>query len=244
MRHRLVLTGVDLWLIGLATLGAQFLRDNFETRPEQLLALLPYIGLTGAVAIPVLSAFGLNKSIWRLSAMPDYLRASVATLIIVTAAVVLGFLVNRLEGVARSLPILQAALAIFALVGVRVASRLRYAGRDRRQAIPQSLPLSYASDATETILLIGVNRITDLYLRASAEFSHGRIKVVGLLATKERHTGRLVHEHAILGTTEEVSRVLRDLEVHGVHTDRIVVTVAFEALPARARSALLDVERN
>jgi lipopolysaccharide/colanic/teichoic acid biosynthesis glycosyltransferase len=106
------------------------------------------------------------------------------------------------------------------------------------------LPLSYASDAPETILIIGVNRITDLYLRASAEFSHGRIRVVGLLATKERHTGRLVHEHGILGTTEEVSRIVRDLEVHGVRTDRIVVTVAFDALPARARSALLDVERN
>jgi lipopolysaccharide/colanic/teichoic acid biosynthesis glycosyltransferase len=37
---------------------------------------------------------------------------------------------------------------------------------------------------------------------------------------------------------------LRSLEVHGVCADRIVVTVAFEALSARAQAALLEVERD
>ena len=41
MRHRLVLSIVDLCLIGLATLFAQLLRDSFETRPEQIQACCP-----------------------------------------------------------------------------------------------------------------------------------------------------------------------------------------------------------
>src|SRR5262245_19453416 len=65
MRHRLVLSVVDLWLIAVATLCAQLLRDSFETRPEQVLALLPYLGLTLAAAVPSLAAFRLNQSIWR-----------------------------------------------------------------------------------------------------------------------------------------------------------------------------------
>lgn len=241
MRHRLVLTSVDLGLIGLATLCAQFLRDNFDTSPDQVLALLPYVGLTGCVAIPVLTATGLNRSIWCLSAMADYLRAAVATLAIVTVAVVLGFLVNRLEGVARSLPILQAALVLCALVGVRVTSRLRYAGRDSNWA--QAMVLSPSSQTGETILVVGINRVTELYLRSLAEYSPGRIKIAGLLATKQRHTGRLVQGHKILGMPEEVTSVLRALEVHGVGIERIVVTVAFDALSADAQAALLDVER-
>jgi lipopolysaccharide/colanic/teichoic acid biosynthesis glycosyltransferase len=244
MRHRFFLTVIDLCLIALATFGAQLLRDNFETRPEQFLALLPYLAATLAIALPIVTVFGLNKSIWRLSSMADYVRAAIATLAIVTGAVVLGFIFNRLEGVARSLPILQAALVLCALVGVRVVSRLHHAGRDDRLAAPHGLPSYNSLDAPETVLLVGINRITELYLRSVAEFSLGQIKVAGLLATKERHTGRLVQEHTILGMPEEIASVLRSLEVHGVCTDRIVVTVAFHSLSARAQAALLEVERN
>jgi lipopolysaccharide/colanic/teichoic acid biosynthesis glycosyltransferase len=244
MRHRIFLTVVDLCLIALATFGAQLLRDNFETRPEQFLALLPYLGATLAIAVPIVTVFGLNKSIWRLSSMADYLRAAIATLAIVTGAVVLGFIFNRLEGVARSLPILQAALVLCALVGVRVVSRLHHMGRDDRFAAPHGLPSYNSLDAPETVLLVGINRITELYLRSVAEFSLGQIKVAGLLATKERHTGRLVQEHTILGMPEEIASVLRSLEVHGVCTDRIVITVAFHSLSARAQAALLEVERD
>jgi lipopolysaccharide/colanic/teichoic acid biosynthesis glycosyltransferase len=244
MRHRFFLTVVDLCLIALATFGAQLLRDNFETRPDQFLALLPYLGATMAIALPIVTVLGLNKSIWRLSSMADYLRASIATLAIVTGAVVLGFTFNRLEGVARSLPILQAALVLCALVGVRVVSRLHHTGRNDRFTAPQGLPSYNPLDVPETILLVGVNRITELYLRSVAEFSLGQIKVAGLLATKQRHTGRLVQEYTILGTPEEVASVLRNLEVHGVCTDRIVVTMAFHALSARGQAALLEVERN
>lgn len=139
MRHRLVLSVVDLCLIGVATLCAQLLRDSFETRPEQLAALLPYLGLTLAAAIPSLAVFRLNQSIWRLSGMADYLSVLGAAILIVASAVALGFFVNRLEGVARSLPIIQAYLILFGLVGVRVIARLRHASRGR--AVVQPVPL-------------------------------------------------------------------------------------------------------
>ena len=93
--------------------------------------MLPYLGLTLAAAIPSLALFKLNQSIWRLSGMADYLNVLGAAIVIVTSAVGLGFLVNRLEGVARSLPIIQAYLIVFGLVGVRVLARLRHIGRGR-----------------------------------------------------------------------------------------------------------------
>ena len=75
MRHRLLLFALDLCVAALATICAQLLRDSFETRPDQLLALLPYFGLTLLVSVPVLAGFGLSRSIWRFSAMPDFLKA-------------------------------------------------------------------------------------------------------------------------------------------------------------------------
>jgi lipopolysaccharide/colanic/teichoic acid biosynthesis glycosyltransferase len=239
MRHRLVLSIVDLCVIGLATICAQLLRDSFETRPEQLLALLPYLGLTLAAAIPSLALFKLNQSIWRFSGMADYLSALGAAILIVATAVGLGFLVNRLEGVARSLPIIQAHLIVFGLVGVRVAARLRNNGRGRAAARPLQ-----AAGAPENILVVGVNLITELYLRSLAEFSAGRVQVMGLLAAKERNTGRLVQRYRILGRPEQIAGILGDLEVHGAPIGRIVVTLPFEELSPEARAALHEAEEN
>lgn len=239
MRHRLVLSAIDLGIVGLATLFAQLLRDSFETRPEQIVALLPYLGVTLAAAIPSLAVFRLNQSIWRFSGMADYLRALGAAILIVASAVGLGFLVNRLEGVARSLPVIQAHLIVFGLVGVRVAARLRHNGRGRGAVRPAP-----AAGAPENILVVGINLITELYLRSVAEFSGGRVEVMGLLVGKDSNTGRLMQGHKILGRPEQIASILGDLEVHGVPIGRVVVTLPFEELSSQARAALHDAQEN
>jgi lipopolysaccharide/colanic/teichoic acid biosynthesis glycosyltransferase len=239
MRRRLVLGCVDLCLIGLATLCAQLLRDSFETRPEQALALLPYLGLTLLAALPSLAVFKLNHSIWRLSGMADYLRIVGAATLTVASAVGLGFLFNRLEGVARSLPIIQAFLIVFGLVGARVFVRLRYAGRSRTGALPAP-----ASAAPENILVVGVNAITELYLRSAAEFAPGQIRVMGLLARSEGQIGRLLQGYKVLGSAEQIAGVLGELQVHGVPVGRVVVTLPFDELSPEARAALQEVEEN
>jgi lipopolysaccharide/colanic/teichoic acid biosynthesis glycosyltransferase len=235
MRHRLVLSVFDLCLVGLATLCAQLLRDSFETRPEQIVGLLPYLGLTLAAAIPSLAVFKLNQSIWRLSSLPDHLSVVGAAILIVTSAVGLGFLVNRLEGVARSLPIIQACLIIFSLVGVRVVARLRHAGRGKG-----ALQSVSALVGPENILVVGITPITELYLRSVAEFAAGRVQVMGLLAQQQGQTGRLVQRHRILGSPEQIASILGELEVHGVPISRVVVTLAAEELSVRGRVALQE----
>lgn len=129
---RILLLFIDLCIILFSTIVAVALRDNFETTTTQLMALLPYLGITLATSIPVLLLFGANRMIWRLSSMPDYISVALASVVIVMLSVGSGFLINRLEGVARSLPILQAIMMIVLLVGVRILSRLR--DRRRRSA--------------------------------------------------------------------------------------------------------------
>jgi lipopolysaccharide/colanic/teichoic acid biosynthesis glycosyltransferase len=240
MRHRLALLGADLGLIGFATIGAQLLRDNFEARSEQLAALLPYLAMSLIAALLAITALGLNRSVWRMSGMADHMRIVGATGLTVISAVLFGFLFNRLNGVARSLPIIQGFLIAFGLVGVRVFAHLRYTARLRKSSIAR------ANDGQptpqEVILLIGINSITDLYLRSLTEFAGGAIRVAGLLADTERHTGRLIREHRILGSAADVARILNDLAVHGLTVDRIVVTVPFGRLSAGARAALQELE--
>jgi lipopolysaccharide/colanic/teichoic acid biosynthesis glycosyltransferase len=100
------------------------------------------------------------------------------------------------------------------------------------------------AEAPENILVVGINVITELYLRSVAEFSAGRVRVMGLLAGKGSHTGRLVQRHKILGHPEQIASILGNLEVHGAPISRVVVTLPFDDLSAQARAALHDAQEN
>jgi lipopolysaccharide/colanic/teichoic acid biosynthesis glycosyltransferase len=234
--HRTGLLLLDLCLIVFATVSALALRENFEISLGSVQSLLPYLGATVTVAAPVLSALGLNRGIWRLSSMADYVRVVAAALVSVLAAIALGFTLNRLDGVARSLPILQAVLIVCTLVGARVLMRLR-----NRACYPASVE---GLGVRDTVLVVGLDGITELYLGWVAKLARERVKIAGVLACSERYTGQLVHQHPILGTPDQVRSILRDLEVHGVLVHRIVVTVAFDKLSSDAQEALLEVEKS
>ncbi len=123
---------IDIGLVALATIAALALREDFELHPAEFGALLPYLGLTVVAAAIIFASLDVHRAIWRLTAMADYLKVMLAVALIVLAAVSLGFILNRLEGIPRSLPLIQALLAMLMLVGTRVIVRLRHA---RRRAV-------------------------------------------------------------------------------------------------------------
>ena len=89
---------------------------------------------------------------------------------------------------------------------------------------------------------MGVSHLTELFLESVAEYAAKRVDVVGILSEERELRGRLLRFHKVLGTPEELPRVMAQLEVHGVTLERIVVMQPFEQLSPLARDALLDVE--
>lgn len=228
---------VDVALIALSTVVALLLRDNLVVSLARVQGILPYLGMTVLAALIVLPLLGITRSVWRFSAMTDYLHMLAAVMLIVGVAVGCGFAFNRMDAVPRSLPILQAILMLTALVGARVASRLRHGARSRPvQFSPHAQP------GTETVLIVGLGRLTDLFLASIAEFSEGRISIAGILASKSRHTGKLIHRYPVLGTPDEIASILSNLEIHGVLVDRVVVAMPFANLSDAARRALREIE--
>lgn len=241
--HRFIVTLLaDLCLVALATIGAVAFRDNLELSPARIEAMWPYLCASLVVSLPIFLALGLNRSIWRMSSAGDYLRVAVASMLIVLSATSVSFLVNRLDGVARALPPLQLILMILLLAGTRVLVRLRHG--NRRRAPLLLAPGREDARRPETVLVLGINRVCELYLQALDELAEDRIVVAGLIGGNERHTGRVVQRHAVLGTPEQIGDVLRDLEVHGISVDRIVVTTATGRLSQAARDALCRLERS
>lgn len=238
-RVRLLL--VDGVLIALASIFALLLRDNFEVSWTRLAALMPYLALTLTAAAAIFPLFGISRTSWRLAVMNDHLRLLGAIALTVVAAVTLCFVYNRLEDVARAVPVLQALLMLVFLVGARVIIRVRHLSG----AKPAQLAMqTEGAGVGESVVVVGLTRLTELYLRSVADFAPERVRIAGLLVRSPHQTGRLVHGHQVLGAPEQVADAVRELEEHGVMIDRIVVTTAFDRLLDAERDALLGVERS
>jgi len=223
----------DLFLVALATIAAAITRDNFEIIYPRLITVVPYLVITVTVAGVVLPALGIHRSAWQFTSLRDCSRITSATAIVVLGAVAIDFLVSRLDGVARALPLMQALLMISFLVGARIFKRASYDRRVRSAPPP--------SNRTETILVVGFNKLAEFYLQCIAEFHSSHVRIAGVLGEGGR-VGRSVHSHPVLGEPEQVVSTLRRLETHGVFVDCILVTAARNDLSLPLQEALSQIQ--
>ena len=239
--RRIAFLGQDLMNIAFATLFALYLRNDLALPPDKLIALVPYLAATLVLAAIIFPTFGIDRSIWRFSGLGDYLAVALACLAIVIGAVAFSFVYNRMEGIARSIPLLQGIVMVWVLIGVRVGMRL-VATRAEQRARPATSPVIEAKNANETILVVGIGRLAELYVRCVADMDPKRRWIAGILSDSKELTERHAYGRSVLGSPEQVAEIIRDLEIHGVFVDRIVVAMDFKALSDDAQSALLGLE--
>ena len=238
MRRKYLFLSIDLFWIALSPFAALFIRENFTPREASLSAAIVYAFVGVIVAAAVLPLAGLNRTLWRYTSLSDLLRLISAVTVTLLLALFTTFAFSRLEGIARSLPVIQWFFLVAAMAGTRIAIRIwrnHFTGPRQEFA---------GTPEIEHILIVGISQIAELYLRSVAEFAPGRLLVVGILASGVQLQGRLLRSFKVLGPPEDAARVVRELEVHGVSLDRIVVAEPFAELSHRARGALFALERS
>lgn len=233
---------VDLLLIAVATLVARAIGLNFDLAWDRFVVIGNYIWITVVSTIFVIVVLGLNQSIWRLSALGDYIKVVQTIVVTVILAMLVDFLYERLNDIPRSLPILQVVVAIILMIGVRVTFRLMHQARRMRQD-------GGASDyilrpGVETVLIFGVNRVTELYAQLLREVSFGRTELGGIIANEPHYAGHSFGNLKVLGSIDQLNPVLSELEVHGVFVDRLVVTVPFADLTDDRREIFRQIEES
>jgi lipopolysaccharide/colanic/teichoic acid biosynthesis glycosyltransferase len=239
--RRAILLSADLLLVAFATVLAVVLRGNFDTVEETLVTLTPYMVIFLGSACIVFFICGLDRTPWRYSSVADHLQIIVLTALAILLALVVTFAANRLEGVARTLPALQAGFIVILLLSARGIARFWFARQTVTKETGDNARIN--EQAYETVLVAGVNAVSELFLRSVQEFA-SRIRIAGLLAEESTLRGRVIHKKPILGTIEDLWDILQSLEVHGVTIDRIVVATPGERLRPQALKILLDLEKS
>ena len=237
--RRFILISIDVLVVGVATILAIALRENFDITQAKLVALIPYTFFSLGSAFIVFAAGGVDRTPWRHSSIGDYSQIVALTVVLVLLALVVTFATNRLEGVARSLPVIQGVLIATTLVSVRGAARLLLASEIRINGNSQA-----NGHSRETILVVGINTVSKLFLRSVQEFASQEVEVAGLLTDDPAMRGRAVEQKRVLGTIEELPQILGSLEVHGISIDKIVVATPADRLASRALRRLLEIERS
>lgn len=235
MRRYLTLAGDLIW-VALSAVFAVLVRDNFILYESHMEAVMAYTAIAVATAAPIFVVAGLHTRLWQYTSLADFLRIIGAVSVALLAAISISFVASRLEGVARSVPLIQWFLLVGVMVGTRVAVRIWRERKRRDRFLP-------AHASVEHVLIVGLSHLTELYLQSVAEYASKRIDIVGILSDVRELRGRSLRFHKVLGTPEELKQVIDQLEVHGITLDRIVVMQPFEEISRQASDALLAVER-
>lgn len=234
--HDVAMTGLAFWLAMYLRLGNALVQDGQDQYGPAMVFGSVLLMAIGAVNYRL---FGLYRGIWRYASTEDLMQLAQAVTGVTLCFVLCMFLVNRLDAVPRSVPLIQWFVLLILLGGPRFLYRIV---RDRRLSITQ---LRTSPAVTRIpILLVGTGPEVELLLRRLANDPTAPYRAVGVLDDKARRVGRSLHGVPVLGTTEEIESVLNDLHRQKIRPQRLVIGGAPGALDGQhVRRLLEDCER-
>ena len=178
--------------------------------------LLPGTLMFTATAAVVFLAMRLYRGIWRYASLNDLVMLAKAVTVVILIFSLEMFVFFRLEGVPRSVPLINWFVLLAMLGGPRFIYRMI---KDRR--------FDWQLDAAETakipVLLVGAGDETELFIRAANRSPSTNYRAVGIVAESAGRVGRHIHGIEVLGTVAEIPAVLQSLDAAD-RPQRLVLT--------------------
>jgi FlaA1/EpsC-like NDP-sugar epimerase len=176
-------------------------RFNFDIPPLYLASLTEILPWLVPIYAAIFLWFGLYRGLWHYASLPDLKRILFAVLTSAVVVPVALFMVQRLIGVPRTVPLLAPILLLFIMCGSRLAYRLwkehRLYGQNKTEG--NLVLVLGAGDAAVTLLK---------ELTRSVQW-----KVVGLLDDDPAKRGVMLHGFKVLGRVDELPVVTQKLGV-------------------------------
>jgi len=191
----------DLLMIPLAWFGSYWLRFNLDGIPaefwQQALRMLP---LVLVVQGSLFWYFGLYRGVWRFASMPDLARILKATLTGVAVAAVAIFFLTRLQGVPRSVFVLDAILLVLLLGAPRFVYRWI---KDRRL---------YGQEV-KNVLIVGAGQAGEMLVRDLLRDPLHAYRPVAFVDDAPRKLGKDVHGIRVAGACDVIPELAAEFDI-------------------------------
>jgi len=154
-----------------------------------------------ATAAVVFLSLRMYRGIWRYASMNDLVTLAKAVTILMLVFSLEMFFFFRLEGVPRSLPVINWFVLLAMLGGPRFLYRIL---KDRR--------FDWHLDLNATpkipVLLVGAGDEAELFIRAAARSNTSPYRPVGIVAESPGRVGRQIHDVSVLGTVADIETIV------------------------------------
>ena len=214
-RFRVRFSAFDVFWAAASPLLALDLRNAPILTQGDVSTVLLYCGASVFFCLISFLVFRLNEGISRYFSVDDAINVMKASCGASLMAALVLFSFMRLDGIPRSTPLIQILILCFGLLTVRGLHRWR--DTNGRTADPQT------DFDPEHVLMIGANRLTALYINFLHAYCPQHYRVIGILDNQSPLAGRTMLGVPIVGATANVEHVIREFELHGIVTDRIII---------------------
>lgn len=199
-----LVAGVSFWL----TLALRFETFNYKLYPT--VALGKFFILSEVLLIFSFFMNGLYQGIWRFSSTHDLMRVIKASFYGIVLSLVSCFFLNRLEGVPRSMFLIQFLILVVGLGGGRFCYRFL---KDR--TVMKNL-LDDSSVEIKKVLIMGAGRAGEKLVRDIHATPGLKLKVVGFLDDNPHRKNAVIHNVKVFGGADKIPCLVRDLGVEKI----------------------------
>lgn len=206
----------DVIMAALSFGVSMILRLGFTIEPFHSQVLLPGTVMFAATAAVVFLTMRLYRGIWRYASMNDLIALSKAVTVLILVFSLEMFIFFRLEGVPRSVPVINWFVLMAMLGGPRFLYRL---AKDKHFR----LRFKTGDEPRIPVLLVGAGDEAEMFIRAAARSPSARYRPVGLVAESPGRVGRQMHSITVLGTVSEIEQVVAELNADD-RPQRLVLT--------------------
>lgn len=182
----------------------------YSFRPGYVYALV-----TTTAAITTFMLFRINEGMSRFFSVDDVLTTCIAVATAVASSSVILFVLNRLDGVPRSTPVICGLVMGAGLLLARLFARILHS---------EEWPLDSRPATTlspRRILLIGVDRFAAIAIKLIDNQRPCTTEVVAALDPRQAFVGRKFRGVKIVGELDDLAAVIDEYSVHGVEIDEV-----------------------
>jgi lipopolysaccharide/colanic/teichoic acid biosynthesis glycosyltransferase len=212
---RFHLSPIDVVWAALAPLLALYLRDALVLSVKGAPTAFLYCSLSFVCTLIAFLAFRVSAGISRYFSVHDAVNVVSAVIAAGLTTTVVLFTLTRLEGIPRSIPVMQGLVLATGLLLTRGIMRLWDKDEQPADAPDHS--------AVEHIIMIGSSRLTSLYIKLLQAHAAAQRHVVAVLDDNQRLFGRTMCGVSIIGASAQLDAVIEEFAVHGIRTDRVII---------------------
>jgi O-antigen biosynthesis protein WbqV len=179
------------------------------------------VGVFTAVCAGVFWFTGLYRGIWRYASTQDVIAIVRAVTLALLIFLPITFMITRLDSMPRSVLLIDWLLLVFMLAGPRMAYRV-FRDRGFHHLLERNAPHRVP------VVLVGAGDAADLFIRDTTRDPDSAYRVVGIIDEKGTRVGRNIRNVPVLGSLDEIDRVMRWLAARRRAPQRLIQTRAMD----------------